>query len=395
MAIKHEKLLWRPFWATHIGAIKGCTDFLGIGMSDAWLSGGSGHAFVLNVNDTVSAAGPTAWNTEMVRLLGHNLGYGISGVFARRSDPQFQSKQKLAWETAKQALDDGLPCYGWELGLAEYYVINGYNQYGYFYSGIGTAEYRFDLVQERRAELSDGLFSSAHRQAFSMRGFELSGHVRIERRFGCWIIVDEANGDRFSVLEDANGRLMVHGDYAISQGFKQWDDLGAAQTGLLELYTVERAYSSDDKAVVKESLEFALEFAKAPRKWVMEGFHTGDSGYGTWIRALENHRADGFGTAYNAACWQESRMLAALFLKEAADRLGEPYADRLREAADWYDTAAQQLDVVARLFPFHTRKFQHIREDEAIRDAVRALSEARHAERRGMEKLEGIVKVLG
>ncbi|MEF3303273.1 hypothetical protein [Paenibacillus sp. GYB003] len=187
---------------------------------------------------------------------------------------------------------------------------------------------------------------------------------------------------------------MVHGEYAISQSFKPWDELGSSPSGLLELYSLEPAYTSDDRTIVKEALEFALEFAQSPCKWVKAGFHAGPDGYDVWKLALESGRADGFGTAYNAAFWQESRMLAALVLEEAAERLGGLVAGELRETASRYGEAARELNAVAELFPFHTRRFEHIREAEAVRTASRAIANAGHAERKGLESLARIVRML-
>ena len=38
-----ENCRWTPRWVSHLGCIKGCLDFLGIEISDAWLYGGTGH----------------------------------------------------------------------------------------------------------------------------------------------------------------------------------------------------------------------------------------------------------------------------------------------------------------------------------------------------------------
>ena len=48
---KLEHLRWKPHWVTHLGCIKGCLNYLGIEVSDAWLYGGTGHAFVINICD--------------------------------------------------------------------------------------------------------------------------------------------------------------------------------------------------------------------------------------------------------------------------------------------------------------------------------------------------------
>jgi hypothetical protein len=55
-----ENCRWVPRWVAHLGAVKGCLNYLGIEMSDAWLYGGTGHAFVLNVHEGLCPSGPTA-----------------------------------------------------------------------------------------------------------------------------------------------------------------------------------------------------------------------------------------------------------------------------------------------------------------------------------------------
>lgn len=140
---KLENLKWVPRWVSHLGCIKGCLDYLGLDVSDAWLFGATGHALVINVHEVVCSSGPTAWNTEMLFRLGQNIGYEVDGVFGMKSAADFAEKQKLAWEHAKSDIDQGLPCYGWELDIPEYYVVYGYDDAaGYFFSGPGCDEGR-------------------------------------------------------------------------------------------------------------------------------------------------------------------------------------------------------------------------------------------------------------
>ena len=46
---KIENLRWRPKWVSHMGCLKGCLDYLGLKVSDAWLYGATGHAFIINM----------------------------------------------------------------------------------------------------------------------------------------------------------------------------------------------------------------------------------------------------------------------------------------------------------------------------------------------------------
>lgn len=130
-----EGLRWKPMWVTHLGCIKGCLEYLDLHISSAWLFGATGHAFILNIHDVVCPSGPTAWKSEMLLRLGRNIGYRAEGIASSRSHGDFEAKQREAWDLVKQSLDRDIPCYGWELEMPEYYVIYGYDDKGYHYSG--------------------------------------------------------------------------------------------------------------------------------------------------------------------------------------------------------------------------------------------------------------------
>jgi hypothetical protein len=138
--IKLDNLQWSPKWVAHLGCVKGCLDYLDIDVSDAWLYGGTGHAFVINLHKQVCPSGPTAWNTGRLFELGRNLGYTIDGVFAAKDHEGFAEAQRKAWEHVKQSIYEGRPCYGWELEIPEFYVVFGYDDVGYYYSGPGCDE---------------------------------------------------------------------------------------------------------------------------------------------------------------------------------------------------------------------------------------------------------------
>ncbi len=130
-----KNLRWKPKWTSLLGCIKGCLDYLNIDVSDAWLFGATGHALVINIHEVVCPSGPTAWNQQQIYILGKNIGYIAESVFAHKSQSSFAETQKLAWEKVKQAIDAGQPCFGWELEIPESYVIYGYDDKGYYFSG--------------------------------------------------------------------------------------------------------------------------------------------------------------------------------------------------------------------------------------------------------------------
>ena len=98
---------------------------------------------------------------------------------------------------------------------------------------------------------------------------------------------------------------------------------------------------------------------------------------------------------YNAAVWCECRHFAVEFLKEAKERLNDFKLDPLfDEAISHYDVVARQLNQVKELFPFMTRKPEHIQDEARRNKAIEALKTASAAEEKGLESLQKIVDAM-
>ena len=120
---KLNDLTWSPKWVTHLGCVKGCLDYLGVEIRDAWLYGGSGHAFILNISKDSCPSGPTAWKTMMLFQQARSLGYEIEGVFGSKHQQDLKALQQEAWEFCQKTINAGLPVYAWEIEIPEFYVI--------------------------------------------------------------------------------------------------------------------------------------------------------------------------------------------------------------------------------------------------------------------------------
>lgn len=134
--IKIDGLKPEPLWSTHMGAIKGCANYLGSTVSTPWICGAVGHAFVINLHEEACPSGPTAWCSSYIFKLAHNVGLSIDGVCSVRPlADDFGADQERAFKHVRAAIERGLPCYGWELGIPEFYTIHGVDDIGYYYSG--------------------------------------------------------------------------------------------------------------------------------------------------------------------------------------------------------------------------------------------------------------------
>ncbi len=132
-------LKWKPKSHALLGCIKGCLDYLKKPVTDAWLYGATGAAFLINIHQNVYSYSVGAWNKERFYDLGKNIGYETEQVKGEKSLGNFQLQQQMAWDKVRLAIDNGYPCYGYPLHtIPEIYIIDGYDQCGYCYNGVGV-----------------------------------------------------------------------------------------------------------------------------------------------------------------------------------------------------------------------------------------------------------------
>lgn len=318
-----EPLTWTPAWVSHLGCLKGCLDFLQVPVTDAWLHGASGHAFVLNIHEELCPSGPTAWETKRMLELCENTGCRLEIIAAHKSQAAFHQTRQDAWQAIRSAIDNQTPCYGWELSIPEFYVIHGYDDTGYYFRG--------------------------------------------------------------PLCESGGGPL-------------PWQKLGDTDIGWIEVAIVRPADPRTDEQVVREALQFAVAYTLHPEPWTQNKYQGGLAGYTLWMESLSDHKADGFGTAYNAAVWATCRSHAARFLHEAKERLTKSLTPDLDRAATHYEAVAGHLKQVADTFPFlgvpDEMKQEHIEDPTRRTRAVETLLAAREEEEKGVALLQQIADKL-
>jgi hypothetical protein len=133
-----DGLRWQPHWVTRLGCIEGTLRYLGRDVSRPWLAGASGYAFALNIHEQLCPSAPFTWdNGEGFDALARNAGYAVHRVTDESGDQD--AARREAWQMVRAALDEGTPCFSFDIGGGEYFVVHGYDGGGYYYRGFDNS----------------------------------------------------------------------------------------------------------------------------------------------------------------------------------------------------------------------------------------------------------------
>jgi hypothetical protein len=116
-------LKMHPFNTTLMGVVKGVADYFGLDYSDAWLFGGSGHAFLINIHEELCPSGPYCWNPEAFYMLVRNLGIEMTDLGFFSVESTFEERKRIE-ETLRKSIDAKVPC---SLLNMENQIISGYD----------------------------------------------------------------------------------------------------------------------------------------------------------------------------------------------------------------------------------------------------------------------------
>lgn len=332
---KHlEGLQGRPTWLSYLGAVHGCLDWLGVDVSDAWLSGGTGHAFFMHMVPNADPGGPIGWDGLCVSKCGDrtdhgavidlqtNVGFRTESVcrcpHGRRADEVDEdSAKEAAWRFVRDNIDRGVPCIGYELAYPEFFTIAGYDDTGYYYFEPGP-----------------GMTPGTIKGPAPWQSVSPDVH---------WV--------RFS--------------------------------------SVEAHPPAPDDVVVRQALSRITERTLHPQ--APDWGTIGPAAYEVWAKALDDGTAQGFGHRYCTATWTELRRNAVAFLREAKERLPGRADDLFDDALAHYQVVAAKLRALHELHPFMDPCEDTLQSHEA----AALIREAGAAETLGLPVLARIAEALG
>jgi hypothetical protein len=142
---------------------------------------------------------------------------------------------------------------------------------------------------------------------------------------------------------------------------------------------------------VKSAFEQVIKHSQNPEEWrVGDNYRTGLEGFDSWIKSVSDGTANGFGLGYNTAVWAECRRYAVEFLKEASSRVEGDYGDAIKQ----YETVAECLGEVEKLYPHPVREEGPIGTQEKGKKVAEILQTARSAEAKGLDAIAEIARTL-
>ncbi len=181
----------------------------------------------------------------------------------------------------------------------------------------------------------------------------------------------------------------------VGKGPLPWEAYGDGSPDMpMAVHAVTAGEESDPVRAVRHALLLAVRYAREI-DGASERYVCGPEGYDQWMDALEQGRASGWGTAYNACCYHECRANAIGFLTEARHRLEGAHDDLFDEAQVCYREVAECLARVTQLLPvFDDDVEEHVRERHKVNMVIEDLRLAKAAEERGLWALAALAEQL-
>ena len=116
-----------PSNTTLMGVMRGVADYYEIEVSDAWLYGASGHAFMINIHEELCPSGPYCWRREFFEALVRNLGIEMIDLGFFSGDSPATARREVE-NCIKAEMEAGKPC---SLMNLENQLIRGVDETGF------------------------------------------------------------------------------------------------------------------------------------------------------------------------------------------------------------------------------------------------------------------------
>lgn len=101
--------------------------------------------------------------------------------------------------------------------------------------------------------------------------------------------------------------------------FGTWDEYGDEIHA--NYFFFQKRHPADEATVIRDSLHYALDLYKNPKRYAFDKYTIGAEAYDVWVKAHEQGTAHAHGNWWNATVWSECRAMAAEYFKELGGQL--------------------------------------------------------------------------
>jgi len=306
--------------STHVGAIKSVADYYQIPLSTSWIYGMTGLAFLHVLGDNLVEPNGGPPEPEVFRLA-RNLGIEITGYHVTAEGDEFARLQAEAWEKAKLAINAKQPVFAKNIDQPnQITVIHGYDEVGYY-------------------------------TYFWHTGYERSDEVIPWNLLGL---------SRCTCIHCVKSRAASQEDRT---------------NGLISLHWATRAEAKDDRASLKEALEFVIRLNEmGSYKWGNKTYLVGPKAYGRWFAAIEKNELHKYFFSLFIEILREARQHVMIFLTEIKERIQGLNLKLVDELMDTYGKVSSGYEVLKETYSYTEPPGQELKDREQCKAMLQEIS---------------------
>ena len=161
--------------------------------------------------------------------------------------------------------------------------------------------------------------------------------------------------------------------------FQTWDEFGDEIHA--NFFSFQKVQPVDNLDIITQSLQYALDLFKNPKKYTFEKYTIGIGAYDIWTKALDQGNAHDHGNWWNATVWSECRSMAAQYFEEIAANYEGVISEKARELTGQYKDIADLLKQISD-------------KEKGPSDKIPLLKKAREKEVDAISKIEQLLQEL-
>jgi hypothetical protein len=146
-------------------------------------------------------------------------------------------------------------------------------------------------------------------------------------------------------------------------------------------YAFKKTDKKDDTAIIKESLEYAVDLFENPQKYAWEKYQIGLAAYDNWAQGVEKGHGSEHGNWWNGMVWSECRSMASAYLAEIAQDLTGASSEAAKNLSKMYKNISGNLTQIS------DKKM-------AVSDKIKIIKELKVQEEKAIKTVQNLLALL-